>query len=174
MQRLVRDLLALSRSGRQDMQWQETALGDCVDQALDALELRIAETNAHIQREPLPMVQGDPSLLTQVYQNLIGNALKFHGEKPPHIKVSAEEAANEWILTVADQGIGIKPDYAKQIFLPFKRLHGRDEYEGTGIGLAICRRIVERHRGRIWVESELGHGAQFRFTIGKSQETGPA
>lgn len=173
MQRLVQDLLALSRSGRQDMQWQKTALGDCVDRALDALELRIGETNAHIQQDPLPMVEGDPSLLAQVYQNLIGNALKFHGEKPPHIKLSAEEAANEWILTVADRGIGIKPDYAKQIFLPFKRLHGRDEYEGTGIGLAICRRIVERHRGRIWVESELGHGAQFRFTIGKSQETEP-
>ena len=169
MQQLVQDLLALSRSGRQDMNWGETSVDHCVDRALDVLELRVAETQATIHRDPLPVVQGDPGLLTQLFQNLIGNALKFHGEEPPRIRITAHDAGGHWSFEVADEGIGIKPAYAEQIFSPFKRLHRRGEYEGTGIGLAICRKIVERHDGNIWVESEFGKGARFRFTIGEQE-----
>jgi len=165
MQTLVQDLLALSRSGRQSMNWEEVSVDECVDQALDILEVRVAETAARIARGPLPRIRGDRRLLTQLYQNLIGNALKFHGDAPPRIELSAEKARDCWTLGVTDNGIGMNPEYAEQIFLPFKRLHGRREYEGTGIGLAICRKIVERHGGTIWVESELGKGANFRFTV---------
>ena len=168
MRQLVQDLLALSRSGRQEMTWDEVSIGQCVDRALDALELRVEETAAEIQRAQLPVVRADPSLLTQLFQNLIGNALKFHGERPPRIRITAEETEGHWLLGVADEGIGIKPEYAEQIFSPFKRLHRRGEYEGTGIGLAICRKIVERHGGSIWVVSEPGKGAHFRFTLGET------
>jgi PAS domain S-box-containing protein len=165
MQTLVQDLLALSRSGRKSMKWEEVALDECVTQALDVLEVRVSETGAQIRRGALPTVRGDRRLLTQLFQNLIGNALKFHGKEPLLIELSAEKAGNRWILGVDDNGIGLKPEYAEQIFLPFKQLHGRHEYGGTGIGLAICRKIVERHGGSIWVESEPGNGAHFKFTI---------
>ncbi|NIA16581.1 MAG: PAS domain-containing protein [Nitrospiraceae bacterium] len=167
MQQLVQDLLALSRSGRQAMKWGEVTVDHCVDRALDVLQLRIEETGAVIERGSLPLLGGDESLLTQLFQNLIGNGLKFHGGEPPVITLSSEKIDDHWLLTVEDNGIGLKPEYAEQIFSPFKRLHGRGKYEGTGIGLAICRKIVERHNGRIWVESELGHGARFKFTVGE-------
>jgi len=167
MRRLVQDLLALSRSGRQNMKWEEVDLDEIVNLALDALALRVEETGAQIVRRQLPVVQGDKSLLTQLYQNLISNALKFRGEEPPRIELSAENVRGRWILGVADNGIGLKPEHAERIFVPFERLHERGEYEGTGIGLAICRKIVQRHAGRIWVESEPGKGAHFRFTIGE-------
>lgn len=168
MQRLVQDLLALSRSGRQTINFEPLELDSIVDEALDALELRIAETGATLERAELPRVLGDRTLLIQLYQNLLGNALKFTGKAHPRIGLTVEpDAEGGWLLGVRDDGIGLKPEYAEQIFAPFKRLHGRDEYEGTGVGLAICRKIVERHDGRIWVESELGHGAHFRFTLGK-------
>jgi PAS domain S-box-containing protein len=171
MQRLVQDLLALSRSGRQAMNFESLDLEEIADEALDTLELRIAETGAEIVRQALPKVPGDRTLLVQLYQNLIGNGLKFRGSATPRIELSAEPAPEGgWLLGVRDSGIGLKPEYAEQIFAPFKRLHGRDEYEGTGIGLAICRKIVERHGGRIWVESEPGQGAYFRFTLGKAVE----
>ncbi|MBI5092031.1 MAG: PAS domain-containing protein [Candidatus Hydrogenedentes bacterium] len=169
MQRLVQDLLALSRSGRQRMIMESVALDECVDNALDALEIRIKERSAEIIRSALPTVRGDASMLTQLYQNLIGNALKFC-ETAPHIRLTAAQEAGGWVFGVADNGIGIKPEYAKQVFAPFKRLHGRGRYEGTGIGLAICRRIVERHGGAIWVESELGAGAHFKFTLTQKRE----
>jgi signal transduction histidine kinase len=173
MQTLVQDLLALSRSGRQSMSWEEVPLDECVAQALDALEVRVAETGAQIRTGGLPSVRGDRRLLTQLYQNLIGNALKFHGDEPPRIELSAEKAGDDWTLGVADNGIGMNPEYAEQIFLPFKRLHGRREYEGTGIGLAICRKIVERHGGTIWAESEPGKGAHFKFTVrGQARKEG--
>jgi light-regulated signal transduction histidine kinase (bacteriophytochrome) len=170
MQQLVQDLLSLSRSGRREMSLDLVPLDNCVDEALEALELRIEETGATLQRDQLPTVRGDAGLLTQLFQNLIGNALKFHGEEPPHVSLSAEQAEAQWLVEVADNGIGLKPEYAQQIFSPFKRLHRRDEYEGTGIGLAICRKIVERHGGKIWVESEPGKGARFRFTLAGDKE----
>ena len=165
MQRLVRDLLALSRSGRQAMEWELVDLNECAELALDALEIRMGEEKAEIAKEKLPTVLGDRTLLTQLFQNLIGNAVKFHGPAAPRVRLTAEETPEGWTLGVRDNGIGIKKEYSEQIFAPFKRLHGRGSYEGTGIGLAICRKIVERHGGVIWVESEPGMGADFRFTL---------
>ena len=171
MQSLVQDLLAFSRSGRTALKWGETSLDACVDAALEALDARIQETHAEIQRDELPTVWADSSMLTQLLQNLIGNAVKFVREDTPSVRITAEEAEGGLILGVQDNGIGISENYAEQIFHPFKRLHGRGEYEGTGIGLAICRKVVELHHGKIWVESEAGQGAHFRFTLPVSEES---
>jgi light-regulated signal transduction histidine kinase (bacteriophytochrome) len=136
---------------------------------MDTLDVRVRDEHATVVQDALPTVTGDRTLLVQLYQNLIGNALKFHGDSAPELRLTAEETPEGWLLGVADNGIGIKPEYAEQIFAPFKRLHGRSEYEGTGIGLAICRKIVERHGGRIWVTSALGQGAHFKFTLGAQE-----
>jgi len=114
---------------------------------------------------------GDSAQLVQVMHNLIGNALKYHGEGTPRVHVSAERNGNEWIVTVQDNGIGIDPKYYERIFEIFTRLHSEKEYPGTGIGLAVCRRVVNRHGGRIWVESEPGHGSAFHFTIQEGDVT---
>ena len=167
MQTLIRDLLELSRAGRGAKKREKVSLNECVDQALEVLALRVKETEARISHDELPDVWGDSTLLTQLYQNLIGNALKFIGDQSPIIRLTFEEREGEQILGVKDNGIGIDPKYAQEIFKPFRRLYGRAEYEGSGIGLAICRKIVERHGGRIWVDSELGKGAHFRFTISR-------
>ena len=108
---------------------------------------------------------GDRPQLVQLMQNLIGNGLKFHGQEPPHVHVSAQSGENEWVFSVRDNGIGIAPKHHERIFEIFGRLHNQQEYPGTGIGLAVCRRVVDRHGGRIWVESEAGHGSVFHFTI---------
>jgi len=165
MQSLVRDLLTLSRTGKTSMVRECIELDDTVDRALNALALRIQDSGAEIVRDPLPQVWGDPTLLTQLYQNLISNAIKFVDHPPPRIYLTAEHLNGEWVFGVKDSGIGIKPEYAKEIFKPFKRLHGRGEYEGSGIGLAVCRKVIERHKGRIWVESEEGFGAHFKFVL---------
>lgn len=164
MRRLVEDLLVLSRAGNRDLQRERVSLKKVAETALEALALRIGETGAVISRDPLPEVLGDATLLTQLYQNLVSNALKYC-DGVPHIHLSVERKNGAWLLGVRDDGIGINPDYAEQIFQPFKRLHGREKYEGTGIGLAICRKVVERHGGKIWVESEEGVGTHFRFTL---------
>jgi PAS domain S-box-containing protein len=165
MERLIRDLLALSRAGRAAKKREKVSLAECADRALEALAMRVKETGAQVMREELPDVWGDPTLLTELYQNLIGNALKFSGDQPPIIQLTLEESDGDLVFGVKDNGIGIEPKYAQQIFQPFRRLHGRAEYEGSGIGLAICRKIVERHGGKIWVDSEPGKGAHFRFTL---------
>jgi PAS domain S-box-containing protein len=165
MQTLIQDLLALSRAGRVAKKREKVSLGECADQALEALAIRVKETGAKITREKLPEVWGDSTLLKQLYQNLIGNALKFTGEQPPVIRLTAEEREGSLVFGVKDNGIGIDTRYAQQVFQPFRRLHARTDYEGSGIGLAICRKIAERHGGKIWVESEPGKGAHFRFTI---------
>ena len=166
MEGLIQDLLALSRTGKSAMKRERVSLSACVDRALEALAAHIEETGAEISRDELPDAVGDALMLTQLYQNLIGNALKFSARvRRPMVHLTAEQDDGQWILGVQDNGIGIKPEYAEQIFAPFKRLHGRDEYAGTGIGLAICRKTVERHGGRIWVESEPDRGAHFKFTL---------
>jgi len=165
MQTFIQGLLALSRTGRVAKKREKVSLGECAERALEALASRMEETGAQVTRDKLPEVWGDSTLLTELYQNLIGNALKFSGEQRPIIWLTFEELGGKQIFGVRDNGIGIEPKYAQEIFKPLRRLHGRAEYEGSGIGLATCRRIVERHGGKIWVESEFGKGAHFRFTI---------
>jgi PAS domain S-box-containing protein len=172
MQKLIQDLLALSRAGRVAKKREKISLGECADRALEALAIGVKQRGAQITRDKLPEVWGDSTLLTQLYQNLIGNALKFSGDPCPIIHLTFEEKDGEQIFGVKDNGIGIEPKYAQEIFQPFRRLHGRAEYEGSGLGLTICRRIVERHRGKIWVDSELGKGAHFRFTISHKKRGG--
>jgi signal transduction histidine kinase len=165
MQTLIDHLLMLSRAGSRQLKKERVPLRECVDAALDALHVLLKEKNVEIVCDALPEVMGDRTMLTQLYQNLIGNAVKFNHQPRPRVHLTAETNGDRIILGVKDNGIGIKPDYVDKIFAPFKRLHGRGEYEGTGIGLAICRKVVERHGGSIWVESQPGEGAHFKFTL---------
>jgi len=165
MQNLVQDLLKLSHTSRMDMKFDRFSLDTCVNRALKELESEIAETEAEIVYNELPEVWGDKILLTQLYRNLLSNALKFSAKEHPRIEITVENKDGVSIFGVKDNGIGISTVYAEQIFRPFKRLHSQTEYEGTGIGLAICRKAIERHTGEIWVESEPGKGAHFKFTI---------
>ncbi len=165
MKHLVQDLLAFSRAGRAAVKMESVSLDSCLEHALDALRMRIEETDAVIHRQALPTVMGDATLLTQLYQNLLGNALKFVGSNQPVIDIVVQREGDMWTLSIRDNGIGIEPEYMEQIFKPFKRLHGMAEYEGTGIGLSICQKAVERHGGRIWVDSQPGEGSHFQFTL---------
>jgi PAS domain S-box-containing protein len=165
MQALIRDLLAYSRVGRAELQVVAVDMGELVKRALEALTKALEETGGHVGVGALPTVQADATQLVQVVQNLVGNALKFTGAEPPVVRVSAERDDEAWRFAVADNGIGIEPEYAERVFEVFQRLHGPDDYPGTGIGLALCRIIVERHGGRIWVESAPGAGSTFLFTI---------
>lgn len=165
MRTLINDLLMYSRVGTRGKPFGITDCEDMLNEALSNLQLVIAESGALITHDSLPTVMADASQLVQLFQNLIGNAIKFCGEEPPRVHISAEQKNSEWLLSIRDNGIGIAPEFFGRIFNVFQRLHSRAEYPGTGIGLAICKRIVERHRGNIWVESEPGNGAQFYFTI---------
>jgi len=165
MQRLIEDLLAFSRVGTRGKEVEPVVCQDALDRALANLATATEETGAVITHDALPVVIGDDGQLGQMFQNLIANAMRFRGAEPPRIHVSAERAGNEWTLSVQDNGIGIDPQYADRIFVIFQRLHTRAEYPGTGIGLAICKKIVERHGGRIWVESDGKYGSTFRFTL---------
>lgn len=164
MQQLINDLLAYSRLGTRAQKFEMADCYAAVEQSLCNLQIAIAETKAIITYESLPTVMADELQLVQLFQNLIGNAIKFC-QDIPRIHISAIIQDNEWLFSVRDNGIGIDSDYADRIFIIFQRLHSRREYLGTGIGLAICKRIVERHSGRIWVESQSGQGATFYFTI---------
>jgi signal transduction histidine kinase len=165
MHALVHDLLALSRAGVSEMKTERIAADACLDGALERLALRVAETGAAIARDPLPELRADPTLLTGIFQNLIDNALKFRGGAAPRIRITAQRSGSRWTLGVRDNGIGVPDEHRAAIFEPFKRLQASGGGDGSGIGLAICRKAVERHGGRIWVESEPGHGAHFRFTL---------
>jgi light-regulated signal transduction histidine kinase (bacteriophytochrome) len=171
MQALINDLLTYSRVGSAAVPMEPTDCNEVIDRALDSLRLAIAESGAGIQRADLPVVLGNGAQLTQLFQNLLANAIKFRGEQPLRIGVYAEPEGPFWRFSVQDNGIGIEPEYFDRIFVMFQRLHSRSAYAGTGIGLAICKKIVERHGGRIWVESAPGRGAVFKFTLPHTGET---
>lgn len=168
MQLLINDLLEFSRVSTRGKPFAEVDSEKVLLQAEKSLSMQIEESNAEITHDPLPVVWGDASQLGQVFQNLLSNAIKFRGSVPPKIHISSEQQNEiEWKFSVKDNGIGIDPHYFDRIFVIFQRLHNRDEFPGTGIGLAICKRIIERHAGRIWVESEPGLGSTFSFTLPK-------
>ncbi len=167
MKDLIDDLLIFSRLQTASREFQQTDLNKVLDDVLLSIKPSIESKKAQITYDKLPTVECDSSQMRQLFQNLISNAIKFN-DSTPEIHLTAEESGNEWLFGVSDQGIGIHPNHQKKIFDVFKRLHTREEYEGTGIGLSICKRIVEIHGGHIWVESEPGEGSTFYFTIPRS------
>ncbi|WP_264011029.1 sensor histidine kinase [[Mycobacterium] manitobense] len=171
MQVLINDLLTFSRVGRLNATYAEIELEATLDAALSNLETSIEEAGAQIVRSaPLPRVVGDPTLMAMLWQNLIGNAVKFrHEDRAPRIVINCEAGAGDhdgqWLITVTDNGIGIGPEFVDKVFVIFQRLHGRDTYTGTGIGLALCKKIVEHHGGAIWIDTDYSDGTRFRFTL---------
>ena len=165
LQRLINDLLTYSRVGTKAKPFEPVSLDDVVRIALGNLRIAIEESGASVEVGPLPVVSGDASQLVQLLQNVLGNAIKFRGREAPRVTVQATFAGGEWTIAVRDNGIGIAPAHFERIFVLFQRLHGHGAYPGTGIGLALCKRIVERHGGRIGVESAQGQGATFHFTL---------
>ena len=165
MHGLINDLLAYSRLGTRGKEFKTTDCNGVLRMALSNLSASIAEAGAVIAHDELPSTRADGVQLIQVFQNLLSNAIKFRGEERPRIHVGVQPQNGEWLFSVRDNGIGIHPDYFDRIFVIFQRLHTRKEYPGTGIGLAICKKIVERHGGRMWVESGPGEGSTFYFSI---------
>jgi light-regulated signal transduction histidine kinase (bacteriophytochrome) len=173
MKALMDDLLLYSRTGRRELAKQPVPLDGALDDALAKLALAIRSSNATVNREPLPMILGDRAGMTQVFQHLVGNALKYRTEGvAPLVNVSARDEGEEWIVEVRDNGIGIEPQYFQRIFMIFQKLHPRDHSDGTGIGLAICKKVVERHGGHISVASEPGLGATFAVHLPKLRSPG--
>ena len=171
MKRLIQDLLSYSRVGTQAKPLVPVSLAEVLGHVLDSVRPAAEEAGAEISADAdFPMVVGDEVQLEQLLQNLLGNAIKFRGEAPPRIHVGMEWRDSEQVFHVRDNGIGIEREFADKVFVIFQRLHERDAYEGTGIGLAVCKRIVERHGGRIWVESAPGKGCTFYFTLGVTPE----
>ena len=170
MQRLIRDLLEYSRVGAERQSFEETDCELVFQQAMQNLSASVLERHAEVTHDPLPIVRASPTHLTQIFQNLIGNALKFQGDAPPKIHVGVKALPDGWEFSVRDNGVGMPGDQLDRIFAIFQRLHGQSEYPGTGIGLAICKRIVGKYGGQIWVESEPGQGSTFYFTLTTAQE----
>ena len=170
MRQLITDLLSYARVGRAVATLRPTSLERVFDEAVQNLHVAIAERRAIVTRGDLPIVMGDAVQLVQLLQNLLANAVKFNSSDPPRAAVTAEAVGSEWRICVADNGIGIESDHRERVFRIFQRLHPRGEYPGTGVGLAICRRIVERHGGRIWVESIPGEGTRLMWTLPTPQE----
>jgi light-regulated signal transduction histidine kinase (bacteriophytochrome) len=173
MQVLINDLLAFSRVGRRGGEHKSLELTGVVADARSALAEVLSETGARIEAPQLPVVHGERTLLVSLFQNLISNAVKFRSQEPPLIRIAAERGDGEWKLSFTDNGIGIEAEYAERIFLIFQRLHTRETYDGSGIGLALCRKIVEFHGGRIWLDTDCTSGACFRFTLPIAEETMP-
>jgi len=169
MQALINDMLAYSRVGTKARPFKPTDCKAVVATVLGQLRIATAESGAEVSTGELPTVMGDATQLLQLFQNLVTNAIKFRGEAPPRVRIDAEPCDEGWCFSVRDNGIGIAPEYFERIFVLFQRLHGRAQYPGTGIGLAICKKIVERHGGRIWVESAPAEGSVFRFTMPRDQ-----
>jgi signal transduction histidine kinase len=173
MRSLVRDLLHLARVGRGEPRREPLDTGEVLDQALEDLAGPITDKGADVTAGPLPVVSGDRGQLSLLFQNLVGNAIKFSDADAPQVNVTASVEGAQAQFAVRDNGIGIDPQHAERIFQPFQRLHGEDRYEGTGIGLAICQRIVSHHGGRIWAESSVGAGSTFRFTLPLADDPPP-
>lgn len=169
MQHLIQDLLSYSRLTTRGKTLELTETRMACENAVKNLQQAIKDSDAAVVVEDLPAVLGDATHLAQLFQNLIGNAIKYRGDRAPEIRVAATAKEADWIFTVKDNGIGIEPQYFERIFQMFQRLHTRKEYSGTGIGLAICRKIVERHGGSIWVESRPGEGSTFLFSIPRAE-----
>jgi signal transduction histidine kinase len=165
MQQLINDLLAFSRVGRVTADFVPVDLSEALRQALAQLDLVISESDAEVTSDPLPTVLGESTLLVQLFQNLLGNGVKFAGDAKPRIHIGVHRAGEVWEFCCADKGIGIEPQYEDKIFVIFQRLHGRDVYGGTGIGLAMCKKIVEYHGGRMWLDTTVTEGATFRWTL---------
>lgn len=165
MDRLVADLLDFTQVGRQSAAYTSVDCEQLFKQVLSNLHAAINETGAEVTRESMPTIHANATQMVQLFQNLIGNAIKFHGSEPPKVHISAEPREGVWEFCVCDNGIGIETESQDKIFDVFGRLHNDDEFPGTGIGLAICKAIIEQHGGRIWVESEKGSGSVFRFTV---------
>jgi PAS domain S-box-containing protein len=167
MQLLINDLLTYSRIGTRGKPLERVDTNTVLEEAIKNLKMNIDEVKAVITNDALPEMRADASQLVQLFQNLISNAVKFHGTEIPRIHISAKDEGRDWLFSVRDNGIGIEQQYAEKIFIIFQRLHTKEEYQGSGIGLAICKKIVERHGGRIWFDSELGKGSTFYFTLPK-------
>jgi hypothetical protein len=170
MQHLIQGLLSYSRINTHGNPPSPTDVGEVLEQVTTNLRLAIDESNARITHESVPVVEADATQLVQLFQNLIANAIKFCSALPPQIHISAEKEDPYWVFSIRDNGIGLDPEFADRIFAIFQRLHSRKDYPGTGIGLAICKRIVERHGGTIWVTSAPGEGSTFCFTLPASEE----
>ncbi|MEE3717242.1 PAS domain S-box protein [Tumidithrix elongata RA019] len=165
MQQLIRDLLSYSRVGRQELKRVQIDCNILIEETQRNLQMAIDESHSIIHYDPLPVITGDRTQLLLLFQNLIGNAIKYHDLAPPEIEIAATQQGSHWRFAIKDNGIGIEPQYAERIFTIFQRLHTRTEYPGTGLGLAIAKKIVERHGGQIWVESQFGKGSIFYFTL---------
>ena len=165
MRTLIQDLLTYSHVGSKGKAFEPTDCEAILQIAQANLAVAIQESGAVITHDPLPQIIADPTQMVQLFQNLTGNAIKYRGDRAPVIHINATRQDDEWLFSVSDNGIGIDPQYFERIFVIFQRLHGRSEYSGTGIGLAVCKKIVERHHGRIWVESAADKGSRFCFTI---------
>jgi light-regulated signal transduction histidine kinase (bacteriophytochrome) len=165
MQALIQDLLAYSRAGASRPVLRKVASDRALQEAIGNLQAAIADSGAIVSCDSLPAVTSDAAQLTQVFQNLIGNAIKYRRAEAPRVHVSASKGDAEWICAVQDNGLGIEPQYFERIFVLFQRLHGREDFEGTGIGLAICKKVLEQRGGRIWLESQPGQGSTFYFSL---------
>jgi light-regulated signal transduction histidine kinase (bacteriophytochrome) len=167
MQRLINDLLEYSRVTSRGKPLEKLDLSSVLGRVIATMQFKIQDTNAMVSNEDLPFVVGDEIQISRVFQNLIDNALKFRGEEPPRIHISSKFESGKVIISVSDNGIGINEKFNDRVFTIFQRLHNREDYPGTGIGLAVCKRIIERHGGKIWLESEEGKGTTFYFTLNK-------
>jgi light-regulated signal transduction histidine kinase (bacteriophytochrome) len=165
MQVLINDLLAFSRVGRTTEKFVPVALGDALDDALANLDTLVSETGAAVAADSLPTIAGDRALLTAVFQNLISNAIKFRSYESPSIRIGCRQNDGTWLLDLTDNGIGIEPRFAERVFVIFQRLHTKEAYDGTGIGLAMCKKIVEFHGGRIWVDTDYRSGTRICWTF---------
>lgn len=166
MQTLINDLLTYSRAGRRKREFAPVDMGAVFDRAVANLRAAVEESEAVVTRDAdLPLVMGDAGQLGQLLQNLVANAIKFRGPEPPRVHLAVERREHEWVFSLSDNGIGISPEFFERIFVIFQRLHSHQRYPGTGIGLAICKRIVERHGGKLWVESQPDRGSTFHFTL---------